>query len=146
MAKSFERKVTVTITPKEGEAVTLTGETAASFWLAYQRGEEFITVVDPTTGKRTTYNGDCVCSVQWESAKGDEYVKPDCEPLFCPEPAPDPEPQGGNKLVQHLTKEEWYDRLWHPDSEREVVEIPPREEDKAEKPKKQAKRKKSEDK
>ena len=94
MAASFERVITVTVTPKVGEAFTLTGQEASSFYQNYVTGQQLITVVDPETGARTTYNSECICSVKWESVKGDDYVKPECDPLYCPPeaPAPDPEP------------------------------------------------------
>lgn len=91
--KSFERVLTAVFTNSEtGASVTLTGNHAYSFHRQFsEEGAQIINYYDETTGTYESYNRDCICNLKYTSVKGDEYVKPNCEPLYC-DPATTPEP------------------------------------------------------
>lgn len=125
---SFKRTWEVIATTTAGETLTLAGDTGHSFYNQFMGGQPIINVIDGETGVLKSYNRDCICSIQATQGKGEDYVKPECDPLWCPEPTEPETPVEPQKvgIMEYLTKEEWLDRLYHPNMERETVEVKPK--------------------
>lgn len=89
MATSFKRVLTATFTNSAtGATVTLTGDQAYSFRRQFLAAEPIITVYkEGSPSEEDSYNIDCICDLKYTNAKGEDYVKPECESIFCPEPA-----------------------------------------------------------
>ncbi|MFV0409652.1 MAG: hypothetical protein ACK5LJ_08145 [Paracoccus sp. (in: a-proteobacteria)] len=93
MVATYKRTITVTITPKSGTPtdetgtatpITVTGDAAHGAYMAFKRGDRRYELIQED-GTRTIVNmEECICAMSEEFGEGDEYVKPDCEDLFCP--------------------------------------------------------------
>lgn len=83
MATSTKKILTVTVTPKSGDTVTLVSPQSNEFIRQLEAEKTVIKVMDADASSFDYFVTNCICHVKAVYSNGDEYVKPDCDDLYC---------------------------------------------------------------